>query len=168
MSTGDPICTNCGSMIPHDMIRCGKHNQEKYKMNTTKPSKKPAQPEILYEETKSGEASLFPFVEIAAEEKMPVSLFIFEYKHMGTFEPGPNGEEVPNVDQIPHQFVDLNVLKEKLSPSLFDEVRVSIGMLPLKEAAQRGKEKLDKILANVDKIKQDLLSKREQDKKEKK
>ena len=49
---------------------------------------------------------------------------------------------------------------------MFDEVRVALGMLPLKEAAQRGKEKLDKILGNVEKIKQDLLA-RAEEKKEK-
>jgi hypothetical protein len=136
-------------------------------MSANKPTKTPIQPEILYEETRPGEPSQFPFIETVGSAKMPVSLWIMEYKHTGEFEPGPRGEEVPIVDQIPHQFVDFGTLKDKLSPELFDEVRVALGMLPLKEAAARGKEKLDKILANVEKIKQDLLAKQAQEKKEK-
>jgi hypothetical protein len=135
-------------------------------MSTNKSPKAPVQPEILYEETRAGEPAPFPFIETKGAA-MPVSLWIFEYKHTGEFEPGPRGEEVPIVDQVPHQFVDLSVLKEKLRPDLFDEVRIALGMLPLKEAAQRGKEKLDKILANVEKIKSDVLA-RQQDQKDNK
>lgn len=130
--------------------------------NNNKPTKPPIQPEILYEETKPGEASQFPFIETVNGAAMPISLWIMEYVHTGEFEPGPRGEEVPIVEQHPHMYVDFNVLKEKLRPDLFDEVRVALGMLPLKEASRLGKEKLDKVLVNIDKMKQDLLSKKEE------
>ena len=121
-------------------------------------------PEIVYEESRDGGASTFPFIEVPKDKKMPAMLFVFEYKHTGEFEPGPKGEEVPVIDQIPHKYIDLELLKERLDPETNDVVRVALGMEPLKIAQKLGAPKLDKIAKSVEKIKQDLLAKREQEK----
>lgn len=132
----------------------------------TKPTDKkiPMQKELFYEEVKPGETTSFPFIEVQKNEAMPPSLWVFEYKHTGDVEPGQNGEEVPILDQIPHNYIDLAVLKEKLSTKLFDQVRVALGMLPLQDAKKLGQEKLDKVMAKVESIKEEILKKREHEK----
>lgn len=122
-------------------------NQEKYDI-----------PHIVYEEPQPGmNSNPIPFIEIQKDKKMPPVIFIFEYKHSGETEPGPNGEPVPIVDQIPHKFVDLELLKEKLTPEINDIVRMSIGMEPLSQAAVKGQKILDKVNKNIEasKIKQE-------------
>lgn len=82
---------------------------------------------------------------------MPPVLFIFEYRHTGEVEPDEKGREVPIIDQIPHKYVDMELLKEKLSPEVNDVVRVALGMKPLKEAQSSGQAILDKVYSKIDK-----------------
>ena len=120
-----------------------------------KDNKKPIQPELLYEAEES--QNQFPFFQTNKDEKPPVCLFIAEYKETGETEPGPKGEAVPIVDQYMHQFINMTILKEKLKPSLYDEVRIALGLLPLKKAEKLGQEKLDKVMHNVNNIMQEKL-----------
>lgn len=124
-------------------------------------------PVILYEEPRSGlKPNPIPYIEISKEGKMPSVLFLFEYKHTGEFEPDSAGEEVEIVDQLPHKFVDLEHLKEKLPPHLNDMVRVLLGMKPLTQAQEEGQVILDKVWKNVDEYKQKLTApKNKEDKK---
>jgi len=110
-------------------------------------------PVILYEEPSSrGSQEIpFPYIEVAKEGMMPPVLFIFEYRHTGEVEPDEKGRESPIVDQIPHKYVDMELLKEKLSPEVNDIVRVAIGMKPLKEAQTSGQVILDKVYSKIDK-----------------
>lgn len=118
-------------------------NQEKYEI-----------PQILYEEPQPGQAANpIPYIEIPQDKNMPPVIFIFEYKHSGETEPGQNGEAIEMVDQIPHKYVDMEVLKEKLSPETNDLVRVALGMEPLKQATKKGKEILDKVNKNIESLK---------------
>lgn len=123
-------------------------------------------PVILYE----SEEQAIPYVEIQQEDDMPPTIFIQEYKHTGEFEPDSNGEEQPIVDMIMHMFVDMDFLSKKLPSDLYDKVRVSIGLQPVKKARAEGQKILDKVYANVnthmeealgqkDKIKNELAEK---------
>lgn len=114
--------------------------QEKYEM-----------PLILYEEPSSrGEKAIpFPYIEIQKDKEMPPVLFIFEYKHTGEVEPDENGKEAAIIDQIPHKYIDMEYLKEKLSPETNDIIRVAVGMKPLKVAQVEGQKVLDRVFAKV-------------------
>ena len=120
---------------------------------TTKPSTKDLRsqiPLILYEEPSSRDSKEipFPYIEVAKEGMMPPVLFIFEYKHTGETEPDDKGREVAVVDQIPHKYVDMELLKEKLPADVNDQVRIALGMKPLKEAQDSGQKILDKVYSN--------------------
>jgi hypothetical protein len=109
-------------------------------------------PEILYEEPRPGEpANLLPYIEVKKDKKMPPVIFIFEYKETGETEPDEKGNEAVVVEQIPHMYLDMAILKEKLPPAINDAVRVAFGMLPLKEAQEAGAKIVDKAIENVNK-----------------
>lgn len=117
-------------------------NNEKYEI-----------PTILYEEPRQGERpNPIPYIEVQENGKMPPVLFLFEYKHTGEFEPGADGESASIVDQIPHQYCDMGFLKEKLPGHLFDMIRTSLGMKPLKEAQKEGQDILNKVNKNVENV----------------
>ena len=112
--------------------------------------KQPKLPVILYEESVTGQqSSPIPYIETTKDEIMPPVLFIFEYKDTGETEPGPKGEPLAIVDQFPHQYVDMQFVKEKTTPELFDQLRVALGMKTLKEAQKSGQEILDKVYNNL-------------------
>lgn len=114
-------------------------------------------PTILYEEpSPGGKPNPIPYIEIGEDKTMPPVLFIFEYKHTGETEPGHDGNPVQIVDQIPHKYVDMEHLKEKLPPHLNDMVRTLLGMKPLKEAQVEGQVTLDKVMKNVEQLKEAL------------
>jgi hypothetical protein len=127
-------------------------------MNTTKAvSKQPQLPVILYEEPsgKNDKGISMPYIEVQKEGQMPPMLFIFEYKHTGETEPDDRGREVAIVDQIPHKYVDMEYLKDRLSPELNDKIRVALGMKPLQVAKEEGQKIMDKVMFQVSLIKDD-------------
>tara|TARA_Y100001938_G_C7852449_1_gene311496 strand:- start:24 stop:371 length:348 start_codon:yes stop_codon:yes gene_type:complete len=97
-------------------------------------------PEIMYEESSGDGASNLPFIQVPAGEEMPKLLFMFESRQTDETEPGPEGEDLPVFEWDLHQYADMAVLKESLRPELFDEVRVSLGLQPLAEAAAAGQQ----------------------------
>lgn len=135
-------------------------------MSTAKAvNKQPQLPVILYEEPsgKNERGISMPYIEVQKGGQMPPMLFIFEYKHTGETEPDDRGREVAIVDQIPHKYVDMEYLKEKLTPELNDQIRVALGMKPLQVAKQEGQKILDKVMFQVSVIKDEA----EKEKKEK-
>ncbi len=110
-------------------------------------------PSILYEEPLPGQRpNPLPFINVAVDATMPPVLFIFENKDTGEEEVGDDGLPAKIVDQIPHKYVDMELLKEKLPPHINDMVRVLIGMQPLKEAQRDGQVVLDKVQENIKKL----------------
>ena len=107
-------------------------------------------PEIMYEESQDGVSSQIPFVMVPEGEEMPRLLFIFESRASGTYEPGLDGEEVPVYEWDLHQYADMAVLKDRLSPSIYDIVRKSLGLEPLATAAAKGSQITDRIRINLD------------------
>jgi hypothetical protein len=103
-------------------------------------------PVILYEEPKAGDRpNPIPYIDVSKDGKMAPVLFIFEYRQTGEFEPDSKGNPVEVVDQIPHKYVDMEHLKEKLPAHLNDMIRTLLGMQPLKEAQKEGQVILDKV-----------------------
>jgi hypothetical protein len=135
-------------------------------MSTAKAvNKQPQLPVILYEEPsgKNDRGISMPYIEVPKGGQMPPMLFIFEYKHTGETEPDDRGREVAIVDQIPHKYVDMEYLKDRLSPELNDQIRVALGMKPLQVAKQEGQKIMDKVMFQVSIIKDEA----EKEKKEK-
>ena len=106
-------------------------------------------PEITYEEIQDGISSNIPFINVPADESMPKILFIFESKETGEFEPGAEGEMLPIVEMDLHQYADMSYLKKGLSPELYDQVRLCLGLEPLNVATLAGQKLSQKIKKNV-------------------
>lgn len=104
-------------------------------------------PEILYEED-----SQLPFIEVPKGVPDPSLLFIFINRKTGETEMGPNGEELPIVEMDLRQFVDMKILKERLSEVEFDKIRSILGLQSLREATKKGKEITDKVKDNLGKV----------------
>jgi hypothetical protein len=128
--------------------------------------KQPQLPVILYEEPsgKNDRGISMPYIEVPKEGQMPPMLFIFEYKHTGETEPDDRGREVAIVDQIPHKYVDMEFLSERLSADLNDQVRVALGMKPLQVAKQEGQKIMDKVFFNVSVVKEEAEKERQEKK----
>ena len=105
-------------------------------------------PEIMYEESEEG-SSHIPFIMVPENEVMPKILFMFESRHSGEYEPGVEGEEVPIYEWDLHQYADMQILKEGLSPVIYDRVREVLGLEPLAVAAQKGKKIGEKVRTNL-------------------
>jgi len=93
-------------------------------------------PEIVYEEG----GSKIPYIHVPDEEQDPGILFIFISRQTGETEPGDDGEEVPIVEMDLRQFADMSVMKSRLPSDVYDQVRAAVGLLPLKEAADKGRQ----------------------------
>ena len=106
-------------------------------------------PEICYEDDGEGITSHIPFIEVPPGMEMPKVLFIFETTDTGEFEPGPDGEPMPIVDLDLHQYGDMNTLRDRLAPHLYDIVRQALGLAPLEEAIPAGQKLTENIRKNV-------------------
>ena len=107
-------------------------------------------PEIMYEESGEGVSSNIPFIMVPNNEEMPSLVYIFESRETGEVEPGLDGEDVPVVQWDLHQYADMAVLKEKLPENVFDLVRASLGLEPLKTAVEKGRAITAKVRSNID------------------
>lgn len=140
------------SKVTREITKMSSNKTEKYEI-----------PSILYEEpTPGSKPNPIPFINVTIQAKMPETIFIFEYRETGETEVGDDGLEAKIVDQIPHQYVDMALLKEKLPSHINDMVRVLLGMKPLKEAQEQGQIILDKVQDNIKKMK-DRTSKQEEE-----
>lgn len=108
-------------------------------------------PEIMYEEEVNGKTSAIPFIPVPESESMPTMLYVFESRETGEFEPGPQGEELPIVERELHQYADMAVLKANLGPEIYDEVRICLGLKPLKVAEAEGRKITEKVRDNLGK-----------------
>jgi hypothetical protein len=109
-------------------------------------------PEIMYEESEEGLSSKIPFIMVPQKETMPKILFVFESRETGEFEPGPSGEKLPILEMDLHQYADMIYLKNGLSPELYDQVRICLGLDPLQEATEKGREITSNIRKNISEI----------------
>ena len=80
-------------------------------------------PEIMYEEYEEDSISGgLPFIQVPNDKEMPDILFMFGSTETGEFEP------------------------DELTPEVYDQVRVCLGLEPLDKAKAKGKEQSKKIL----------------------
>ena len=106
-------------------------------------------PEIMYEEQDDGISSKIPFVMVPNDKHMPSLLYIFESRETGEFEPGLEGEPVPILEMDLHQYADMLVLKQKLRPEAYDQVRSALGLQPMNEAVSAGRKITNNIRDNL-------------------
>lgn len=98
-------------------------------------------PEIVYEEYEGGLAGqAMPFIQIPEGKEMPDMLFIFGTKPTGEFEPDAEGNEQPIMEMEPYSFANMKYLEDELDAQTFDKIRVVMGLLPLKEAREKGRK----------------------------
>jgi|LauGreDrversion4_2_1035121.scaffolds.fasta_scaffold528481_2 hypothetical protein len=103
-------------------------------------------PEIVYEEG----GSKIPYIHVPNDEEDPGMLFIFLSRETGETEPGDDGDEVPIVEMNLHQYADMDTLKRKLSHDVFDQVRGALGLLPLREAVEKGRSLTQNVREEVE------------------
>jgi len=106
-------------------------------------------PEICYEEVEDGMTSNIPFIHVPDDKEMPGVIFIFESRETGEYEPGPEGEELPVTELDLHQYANMSHLKTSLPPDVFDQVRQSLGLEPLKEATAKGQQITQNVRDNL-------------------
>jgi len=104
-------------------------------------------PEIMYEEYEEESISGgIPFIQVPDDKEMPDILFMFGSQNTGEFEPDLDGDPQPIVEMELYQYACMQYLKDSLSPSVYDEVRVSLGLEPLSVATEKGMAQSKKIL----------------------
>ena len=97
-------------------------------------------PEIMYEEYESESLSGgLPFIQVPVDKEMPDTLFVFCSQETGEFEPDMEGEPSPIMELELYQYANMKYLQDSLTPAVFDQVRVSLGLLPLEEARAQGR-----------------------------
>jgi len=64
----------------------------------------------------------------------------------GEFEPDLEGEPQPIMEMELFQYANMHYLKQELTPQVYDQVRVCLGLEPLATATAKGKEQSKKIL----------------------
>jgi len=107
-------------------------------------------PEIMYEEDPSGVSQSLPFILVPEGEDMPTFLLVWENSETGEIEPGPNGEEIPIVDAELRQYARMDILKKGLTPEVYDQVRIALGLEPLKTAAAKGRAITSRVRSKLD------------------
>jgi hypothetical protein len=103
-------------------------------------------PNIYYEEDVEGITKGFPFVEIPQDKDMPNCLFIYGMKTLDTKIDDEFEKEV-----CMYSYANMSVLKDKLSPALFDEVRIALGLQPMQEAVSETNKILENVIQNLKK-----------------
>ena len=96
-------------------------------------------PEICYEESEERITSNIPFINVPKDEVMPKVVFIFETKDTGEVEPDTDGSDLPVYETNLHQYADMAILKDGLTPLEYDRVRNVLGLEPLQNAVKKGR-----------------------------
>lgn len=107
-------------------------------------------PEIYYEENEDGVTSHIPFIAVPADQEMPKVLFMFESRETGEEEVGLDGEPLPIFDLDLHQYANMNTLRDNLPTDIYDTIRQALGLEPLAQATEKGKQITDNIREKVE------------------
>jgi|LauGreDrversion4_2_1035121.scaffolds.fasta_scaffold151879_4 hypothetical protein len=101
---------------------------------------------IFYEEDTNGITRGFPFIEVPQDKDMPNCLFIYGMKTLDTKFDDEFEKEV-----VMYSYANMTVLKNKLPPTLFDEVRMALGLQPLHEATSVADKMLEDVVEGLKK-----------------
>jgi len=85
-------------------------------------------PNICYEEEGEGFTQGIPFIEIPDDKEMPNCLFFWEMRNYT----GDDAQPDEKTAEL-RSYASMEVLKKNLSPFIFDEVRMALGLKPLQE-----------------------------------
>ncbi len=110
-------------------------------------------PNIYYEENEEGITGGLPFIDVPYGRSMPGCLFICEskdYKDLSQETKDNLDLEHLEKEIVMHSYANMTILRQKLSPELFDEVRIAIGLQPLQIALLEGTKKTMEIQKNID------------------
>lgn len=100
-------------------------------------------PEIYYEENVEGVTNNLPFIKVPKNKTIPSGFFIYEVRDL-------TEEDVEQeVELTLHMYANMTVLKNSLDLSTFNKVRLSLGLQPLEEAVEKGKEITNSISKNL-------------------
>ena len=103
-------------------------------------------PEIVYEEY-DGLSEGIPFIQVPEGKEIPDVIFMFGSTETGEFEPDQEGNPQPIMELELYQYANMKYLKDGLTPELYDQVRTCLGLQPLEEATQKGKNVSENILS---------------------
>jgi len=103
-------------------------------------------PEIVYEDYEDSLSGGLPFIQVPLGKEMPDVIFMLGSEETGEYEPDNNGDEQPIVEMSVHQYANMKYLQEALSTETYDLVRQALGLLPLDEAREKGREKAENLL----------------------
>lgn len=104
-------------------------------------SKRKWVPEICYEEyDEDALTGGLPFIQVPNTHETPDILFMFASKDTGEMTIGDDGEPEPIVEMELNQYACMKYLQAGLSADDYDKVRICLGLLPLNEARQKGKQ----------------------------
>lgn len=107
-------------------------------------------PDIVYfDNDENDNRSSIPMIQVPDGEEMPKILFIFESKLTGVFEPDSDGNESPVADLQLIQYANMNILKTKLQPDVYDKVRSALGLEDLATAMDKGSKINKNIQDNI-------------------
>ena len=112
-------------------------------------------PNIYYEETSDGVTGGLPFIDVPYGRSMPGCLFICEAKdYRDLSQDTKDNLDLDHLEKeiVVHSYANMTILKNKLTPDLFDEVRLAIGLQPLQKAVLEGAKKTLEIQKNVDNL----------------
>ena len=112
-------------------------------------------PNIYYEEKNEGITGGLPFIDVPYGRNMPGCLFICESKdYRDLSQETKDNLDLEHLEReiVMHSYANMTILRQKLSPELFDEVRVAIGLQPLQIALLEGTKKTMEIQKNIDNL----------------
>ena len=112
-------------------------------------------PNIYYEETPDGVTGGLPFIDVPYGRSMPGCLFICEAKdYRDLSQETKDNLDLEHLEReiVMHSYANMTILRQKLSPELFDEVRMAIGLQPLQIALLEGTKKTMEIQKNIDNL----------------
>lgn len=112
-------------------------------------------PNIYYEENGEGITGGLPFIDVPYGRSMPGCLFICESKdYRDLSQETKDNLDLEHLEReiVMHSYANMTILRQKLSPELFDEVREAIGLQPLQKAVLEGTKKTMEIQKNIDNL----------------
>ena len=106
-------------------------------------------PEIVYTQTADGKSSKIPSMNLPKGYDAPSVLFVFSNKETDEKDVNEVGEEVPVVEVELMQYANINLLRDNLPVSTYNEIRQALGLKSLEEALSAGKKITDTVRKNL-------------------
>ena len=106
-------------------------------------------PEIVYAQSSDGKTAKIPTINVPKDYDTPKILFFFANKETDETDVNEAGETVPVVESELVQYANINVLRDSLPVSTYNEIRLALGLKSLEEALEAGKKITDNVRKNL-------------------